>query len=491
MSASEPDREQVVWYEFGPYKLDTADKSEHRLLCRGEPLKIQNKQFELLCVLVKNHGRYVTNEDLIQELWAETCPTPEDKPYWAAEKRSLNQRKLHKQISLLKDVVKEAKIENTHKAYALRTPVVDILSTDLKFSKWIIRSRQGRWVSLTLGVMMTLSVLYLLFYYLGPGGRLAGVEPATVLSLLQAVAVSVALAFSFIIFDRGGRSFPSPGSATDASVMEACGYTDELEWGAAKSIAQEALTEYNRYWKLLLSSWVLLYVTIAFTPPIGPPGGSDQQYYFVQRILATFFNNWNSLALALCYVVLNFYPTAPGAAEPNRGHLRLAKIIMISGVVGITLFAAAEALLVFDRLPAWLGAAEGGKVLFRGDMASGLIGGIALAQYVGRIQSRFLQPPALLPLMFYLYVVIQPLYLFIPDPVGGALIIEAALILKCILYLYMAWLFNSGRLLFYLVRVKLMVDTVDTGWKAFLLGLDKAQTQRTRSSTSASGTHLS
>ena len=76
---------------------------------------------------------------------------------------------------------------------------------------------------------------------------------------------------------------------------------------------------------------------------------------------------------------------------------------------------------------------------------------------------------------FYLYAVIQPLYLFIPDPKGGVVIIEAALVLKCLLYLYMAWLFSSGRLLFNLVRVKLMFETVDAEWKAFLLGLDKAQ----------------
>jgi hypothetical protein len=460
MSESQPDRGQVVWYEFGPYKLDPADTSERRLLCRREPVKIQNKQFSLLC------------EELIKELWPETYPKPGDDPYWAAENRISNQQKLHKQISLLKDVIKEAEIGNTNKAYALLTHVEDILSTDLKFGKWIFRSQRGRWVSLTLGAIVALSVLYLSFHYFASDGRLSVGEPAAVLSLLQAGAVAAALVFSFIIFDRGGRSFPTSGS--DASLMKACGYIDSSEWEAAKAVAQEALEKYNLYWKLLLGSWVFLYVTIAFTPPTGPPLGSDQQYYFAQRIAATFFNNWNSLALVLCYVVLN-YPTAPGEAGSNRSHIRLAKIIMIGGVIGIVLFAVAEVLWVFALLPEWLGAAEAGKVLFREDVASGLVGGIALAQYVGRIQSRFLSPPTLLPLVFYLYAVIQPLYLFIPDRIGGVVIIEAALILKCLLYLYMAWLFNSGRLLFYLVRVKSMFETVGAEWKAFLLGLDKVQ----------------
>ncbi len=473
MSEFEPERGRVVWYEFGPYKLDPTDKSDRRLLCRGEPVKIQNKQFSLLCILVKNHGRYVTNEELIKELWPETYPEPGDESHWADLNRSTNPPKLHKQISLLKDVVVEAKIGNTNKAYALLTHVVDILSTDLKFSKWIFRSRKGRWVSLALGVTVALSVLYLLFHHFVPGWRSAIGGPTFVLSLLQVVAVAVALGFSFIIFDRGGRNFPTSSSTADASVMEACGYIDSSEWETAKSIAREALKRYNRYWKLLLGSWVLLYLTIAFTPTAEPLSGSEQQYYFALRIAATFFNNWNSLALALCYVVLN-YPTAPGEVGPNRSHIRLAKIIMISGVIGISLFALFEALSVFALRPEWLGASEARNVLFRGDVASGLIGGLALAQYVGRIQSRFLSPPTFFPLAFYLYAVIQPLYLFIPDPQGGVVIIEAALILKCLLYLYMAWLFNSGRLLFYLVRVKSMYETVDAEWKAFLLGLDKA-----------------
>ena len=474
MSESEPERGRVVRYEFGPYQLDATDTSERRLLCRGEAVRIQNKQFSLLCLLVESHGNYVSNEVLIKELWPDTDNVPDEDPYWADKNRKNTVNKLQKQISLLKDVIPEAKIDNTNKAYALLTPVIDILSTDLNFSKWIFRSRKGRWLSSVLGVVIAFSVVYLAFQYLGSYGHSAMGDPATILSLLQAGVVAIALVLSFSIFDRGGRRFPAFGSVADVSAMKACSYTDPSKWETARTIAQNALEKYNRYWKLLLGSWVFLYLTIAITGP--PPSAShgDQQYYFGMRIATTFFNNWNSLALALCYIVLH-YPTAPAQGRRSRNHIRLARIVMIGGVIGIFVFALVEVVLVFVSLPASFGIPEPAIVVRKADVVSGLFGGMALAQYVGRIQSRFLYPPTLLPLAFYLYAVIQPLFLFIQDPDGGILIIETALILKCLLYLYMAWLFNSGRLLFYLVRVKSMFETVDGEWTGFLLGLDKAQ----------------
>jgi hypothetical protein len=102
------------------------------------------------------------------------------------------------------------------------------------------------------------------------------------------------------------------------------------------------------------------------------------------------------------------------------------------------------------------------------DIVSGIVGGITLAIYVGRVQTRFLGSSLWISLAFYLYVVIQPLFVFIKDFVRGELIIETALILKALLYLYVAWLFQSGRLLFYFVRVRAIFERVDLDWRTFL-----------------------
>jgi tetratricopeptide (TPR) repeat protein len=116
-----------------------------------------------------------------------------------------------------------------------------------------------------------------------------------------------------------------------------------------------------------------------------------------------------------------------------------------------------------------LGKAFGGL-----DVISGLAGGVTLALFVGRVQSKFLGPSTWLPIALYFYVALQSLYIAIAQTrTSGALIIECALILKCLLFLYITWLFKSGRFLFYFVRVKTIYEGANPHWKTFFLNLDR------------------
>jgi pimeloyl-ACP methyl ester carboxylesterase/DNA-binding winged helix-turn-helix (wHTH) protein len=58
--------EAPVYYQFGPFQLDTA---EHRLLRDGKEVPLQLKAFETLCILVKNAGRLLRKEDLLRQVW--------------------------------------------------------------------------------------------------------------------------------------------------------------------------------------------------------------------------------------------------------------------------------------------------------------------------------------------------------------------------------------------------------------------------------------
>ena len=53
---------------FGPFQLDP---SEHRLLRDGRPVPLTPKVFDVLCVLVREHGRLVSKERLLEEVWPE------------------------------------------------------------------------------------------------------------------------------------------------------------------------------------------------------------------------------------------------------------------------------------------------------------------------------------------------------------------------------------------------------------------------------------
>jgi eukaryotic-like serine/threonine-protein kinase len=53
-------------YEFGPYRLDVAE----RLLSRdGEVVPLQPKVFDLLLALAERHGRLVEKDELMKAVW--------------------------------------------------------------------------------------------------------------------------------------------------------------------------------------------------------------------------------------------------------------------------------------------------------------------------------------------------------------------------------------------------------------------------------------
>lgn len=71
------------------------------------------------------------------------------------------------------------------------------------------------------------------------------------------------------------------------------------------------------------------------------------------------------------------------------------------------------------------------------------------------------------------YTAIQPLFLYLEKSDIWAIgLIDFALILKCLLYLYTAWLFQSGDLLFYFARVRRIYRTVPEQRRAFRTLLD-------------------
>ena len=56
------------FYEFGPFRLDP---EKHRLFYNGEPVQLPPKSVEALILLVRNHGRLLERETLIQAVWAD------------------------------------------------------------------------------------------------------------------------------------------------------------------------------------------------------------------------------------------------------------------------------------------------------------------------------------------------------------------------------------------------------------------------------------
>jgi hypothetical protein len=162
----------------------------------------------------------------------------------------------------------------------------------------------------------------------------------------------------------------------------------------------------------------------------------------------------NTLLLVLCFNVLN------KNVQDEREHRNVMEAPLTGLVVvvlAVTLFAFLFVAPIDKRL-----IANGASLV------SGIAGGIAMALYVGRLQSKFLGPRPWLLIALYSYTSIQPLFVYLgKETVWTVLLIDLALVLKCLLYLYVAWLLQSGLLLFYFARMKRTYRAVRTQRRVF------------------------
>lgn len=64
------------FYEFGVFRLD----AHERVLMRGaENVSLTPKAFETLLVLVRNRGRVVTKQEIINAVWPDSFVDPESR----------------------------------------------------------------------------------------------------------------------------------------------------------------------------------------------------------------------------------------------------------------------------------------------------------------------------------------------------------------------------------------------------------------------------
>jgi len=176
----------------------------------------------------------------------------------------------------------------------------------------------------------------------------------------------------------------------------------------------------------------------------------------------TLLNNWNTAMLFLCFYVLN----KQMKDEPQKRNL------VDTPFIGFGFFL----LIVLTTAFEFMSVANISKSLIPkgASLVSGIAGAIAMALLVGRLQSKFLGPRLWLLIALYSYTAIQPLFLYLEkNDIWAVALIDFALVLKCLLYLYTAWLFQSGDLLFYFARVRRIYRTVASQRKAFRKLLDQ------------------
>jgi len=83
-------------YEFGPFVLDTA---QHALLRNGEPVPLTPKTYDTLLVLVRNSGKMLSKEELMNTLWPD---------------RFVEESNLTQQISMIRKALAESPGEHRY-----------------------------------------------------------------------------------------------------------------------------------------------------------------------------------------------------------------------------------------------------------------------------------------------------------------------------------------------------------------------------------------
>jgi DNA-binding winged helix-turn-helix (wHTH) protein/heme/copper-type cytochrome/quinol oxidase subunit 4 len=478
---------------FDRYRLSVASKE---LLYEDHPIPLNRIQFEILHILVVNHGEFVRKDKLVNDVYGNSSAGPNTIEQailnlrgklhdaskesrfietkrgmgyrFIANVRKVSDEDFNEKTLTVGDAIQDEKLSAQGSDAATQTaqPVFKTVAAEhskdgmLTFQAW----RHGHGKPLTWGLIISviLTVAVSTAFYVSVDTRKWAMP---VVCIVQFFVIFFALVYPLHEPKglRTNREDAEEDSQLNKDIRTSTGYERSSAWNIASETAKDALERYTKYWQYLLASWLLLYALLTF---IGY-GGLNlnnlsaqrdlSQQEIALRIATTTFNNCNTLMIILCFFILN---------EPiiNRsGKRKMKDASWTKGAAFVIVFLVIEISLVAVPTPF-----QKSDILKVTSSVSGIAGGIAMALYFGRLQSKFLGPPPWLLITLYSYTAIQPLFMFLAAPeVWAVILLDVALILKCLLYLYMAWLFQSGRLLFYLVRVRRTYQKVEMEWQDF------------------------
>lgn len=324
------------------------------------------------------------------------------------------------------------------------------------FEEWL--TGHGRVITLAFFICVTLTTGVSIWLYLSPKLN----DRAKPFACL-AQALVILIAFTHSLRLARPRRFDSE-RAVKESEIKAAGYENGRDLHSDRDKISRALKKYANYWRWLLGSWLCLYVFLAILGFKGldlstliASADVEMQLLGIRlSLFNTLLNNWNTGMLFLCFYILN------KQMKDESAKRNLVDIPFIG--------AAFFLLIVLTTVFEFMSVANISKSFIPkgASLASGIAGAIAMALLVGRLQSKFLGPRLWLLIALYSYTAIQPLFLYLEkNDIWAVVLINFALILKCLLYLYTAWLFQSGDLLFYFARVRRIYRTVPEQRKAF------------------------
>ncbi|HEX7723069.1 MAG TPA: winged helix-turn-helix domain-containing protein [Pyrinomonadaceae bacterium] len=463
-------------YVFGRFNLKVAENSRMTLFSDGHAIALSVVESTILRELLEKRGQFVKTEVLLK------CVSPSS---------TASENIIHGAVRGLRRTLNDAELIKTErsKGYSFTGAVQrrsddgsdDVLSGPIPAVIELAEPLASEDLNPELSVSPAASAAS------GDNQPIArevtqstARNPFVVVALLVSAPV-VLLPFGLVFFGGNWESLTKQlGFIQALMILVAIGYdfyfSDKRESSDADTETRRAIfavQQLRRSWRLLLASWCALYITLPFSEWFAPASGQAPSWQWqALQVSATVLNNCSALMLVLCYLVLN-RPTINRVADRDVDDVPLKSGLLLVGVIGVL-----EATLV--ALSGRFGFSDYARdVLFGADLLSGVVGGIAMALCISRFDSRLLGTSGLLPIVpivLYLYVVIQPFYPLINRtfPNSQALpqhfdiwIMQLAFMLKSIMYIYVTELFTTKRLLFYMIYARRVYESVEAEWSVF------------------------
>jgi DNA-binding winged helix-turn-helix (wHTH) protein len=421
-------------YVFGRFQLNVGENGNTTLFSEGHPVALTTVALTVLRVLLENRGSYVKTKQLLDSV-SQSPGATENMVHGAVHelRRTLNDPGLIKTERL--------------KGYCFTGVVSD---AEARVEQSLPEQHEKRRDQFVIVALLVSAAVMLLPFGLAFASD-SWTNVTKQLGFIQALMILVALGYDFYL--------------SDARVAKPVDPENHRAFIATQ--------QFRRSWRLLLISWCSLYFALLLSLRFVPAAGNSPSWEWqALQVLNTSLNNASIFALVWCYLVLN-RPTVVAVAGREVEDLSFKRGLILVGALGVL-----EAILV--ALFESRGRADyAGAVLFGADVLSGVGGGIAMALFVSRLDSRLLSTSGLLPIIpiiLYFYAVIQPFYPLLnwtfPDRAGlpphvDLWILQLAFMLKSVMYIYVTDRFKKRRFLFYMIYARRFYEDVDTKWRRF------------------------
>jgi hypothetical protein len=240
-------------------------------------------------------------------------------------------------------------------------------------------------------------------------------------------------------------------------------YVDEAAEGShgdALPRAARAAKRFGDLWSYTWLCWAVVYFGFALS-------AQYQLWYPKAKLWYTdpindFLNNIQTIFFLMCYRELR-YPTDEERRNPLFALLSVPVFLVI-----------VELVLLLPDNPAHSSLGEPLRVFL--SWATGFAGGAAIALLVGRLESKFIDPPSWLTYLLYVYAAIQGAHIVLNKDLYATLVLTSfAFFSKVVFFLFIAWILQSGVLLYYFTEIKRIHLDAPTERRTFLARLARKE----------------